>query len=122
MNDTSKVCHLPVTIFADATTNEQEPLLFRQLREAAENKTAMAFFGIQGKKSTTDTSSDKWSFQSSFDFFCESASNTTRGGMLEAQAAELGNAQAEAVPQCVLQSRSSEHNENFEGKEATETT
>ena len=106
--DTSKVCHLPVTIFADAPKNEQEPLLFQRLREAAENKTAKAFFGIQGKKSATVTSSDKWSFQFSFDFFCESASNTTRGKLLEAQAAELGNAHAETVPQAVLQSSSNE--------------
>ena len=120
--DTSKVCHLPVTIFADATSDEEEPLLFKQLREAAKNKTAMAFFGIQGKKSTTDTSFDKWSFLSSFDFFCENASNTMRGKQLEAQATELGNAEAETVPQSVLQSRSNEENEKFEDKAAMETT
>ena len=56
--NSDKVCHLPVTIFADAKSNGEEPSLFQDLREAAKNSTAMAFFGIQGKKSTSDTDGD----------------------------------------------------------------
>ena len=118
----STVCHLPVTIFADATTDGREPLLFRQLRTAVEDKIAMAFFGIQGKKSESDATSGKWSFLSSFGFFCEVASDTARGQLLEAQAPALVTAEAEAVPQAVLQSRGWDDPESFEDMEATETT
>ena len=120
--DNSKVWHLPVTIFADATTNGQEPLLFQNLRQAAEQQIAMAFFGIQGKKSEANAISGKWSFQSSFGFFCEKASNTTRGKALEDKATELFAAPAEAVPQSALQSRSTDDHENFADMEAIETT
>ena len=120
--DTSTVCHMPVTIFADAATGGQEPLLFQTLRRAGENKTAIAFFGIQGKKSESDATSGKWSFQSSFGFFCEVASDTARGKVLEAQAAELVAAAAEAVPQAVLQSRIMDDHESFADTEAIETT
>ena len=47
-DDTGKVCHLPVTIFADGNMNGEEPMLFQQLRNAAQSKTALAFFGSQG--------------------------------------------------------------------------
>ena len=119
---TGTVCHLPVTIFADATTDGQEPLLFQKLRQAVVHKTAMAFFGIQGKKAESDTSSGKWSFQSSFGFFCERASNTARGKTLEAGAAQLLAAQAEAIPQAVLQSRTMDDHQSFADTEAIETT
>ena len=46
--DTGKVCHLPVTIFADAMRDLQEPLLFKKLRSAAEGNTAMAFLVSRG--------------------------------------------------------------------------
>ena len=42
--DTDTVCHMPVTIFADAKKDGQEPPLFHLLRKAVENKTAIAFF------------------------------------------------------------------------------
>ena len=41
---TGITCHMPVTIFEDATRDGEEPLLFQNLRKAVENKTAMAFF------------------------------------------------------------------------------
>ena len=64
--ETGKVCHLPVTIFADANMNGDETMLFQQLRNAAQSKTALAFFGIQGKKTTGDFGTPAgWSFQSS---------------------------------------------------------
>ena len=113
--DTGKVCHLPVTIFADAMRESQEPLLFKKLRSAAEGNTAMAFFGIQGKRSEAKQSgagSGKWSFTSPFGFFCESASDTSRGKELEAQAVELS----------VLRSWNMEQNEDFANAEAIETT
>jgi len=115
-----KVCHLPVTIFADAAQNGQEPPLFQKFRTAAENKTATAFFGIQGKQS--DAEPGKWSFTSSFGFFCERASDTARGKMLEAEAAKLAVAEAEVVPQSVLQSRNIDQNEDFANEAAIETT
>lgn len=118
--ETGKVCHMPVTIFADGKYDEDAPPLFKQLRNAFENKTAMAFFGIQGKKS--DTGDGAWSFTSNFGFFCVCASETSKGLELEARAAEFLDADAEAVPLSVLQSRSIDHNENFADVEATETT
>ena len=77
---------------------------------------------MQGQTSESDTTSGKWSFQSSFGFFCENASDTARGKVLEAQAAELVAAKAEAVPQAVLQSRTVEDHESFADTEAIETT
>ena len=118
-DDTGKVCHLPVTIFADANMNGEEPLLFQQLRGAAQSKTAMAFFGIQGKKSTGQV--DGWSFQSSFDFFCADASETKKGEELEATWEEVQDAEAETVPQSVLVGENEEENINFENVAATET-
>ena len=118
-DDTGKVCHLPVTIFVDENMNGEEPILFQQLRNAAQSKTALAFFGIQGEKSTGDNNPDGWSFQSSFDFFCAEASNTNKGKALEDKAVELGNAEAEAIPQSVLLSRNQEQNDKFEDVPAT---
>ena len=80
----------------------------------------MAFFGIQGKQS--DSGAGTWSFTSNSGFFCERASDTSRGKELEAKAAELLEAQAEAVPLSVLQSRNVEQNDSFADMEATETT
>ena len=119
MND--KVCHLPVTVFADARMTGEPPMLFSQLSQAADDKTAMAFFGIQGKQS--DRGDGTWSFTSNFTFHCQSASETTKGKMLEANASVLRQADAEAVPQSVLQSQTSRDNdETFANVEATETT
>ena len=118
--DTDKVCHLPITIFADARQDSQPPLLFEQLRTAAQDKIAMAFFGIQGKKSDSDDGT--WSFTSSFGFFCERASETSKGIELEAKATELLDAEAEAVPLSVLQGGNLEQNESFADMEAIETT
>ena len=113
--ETGKVCHLPVTIFADANLNGDEPLMFQQLRKSAESKTAWAFFGIQGKKSTGDFGNPAgWSFQSSFDFFCAEASNTKKGKELEDKADELDKAEADTIPQSVLQSRSGQQTDKFE--------
>jgi len=117
-DETGKVCHLPVTIFADANVNGDEPLLFQQLRNSVQSKKAWAFFGIQGKK-TTDAG---WSFQSPFDFFCAEASSTKKGKELEENADELENAEAESIPQSVLQSRNGEQTEKFENEPAVETT
>ena len=120
-NTNDKVCHLPVTVFADAQMTGEPPLLFSQLNQAAVDKTAMAFFGIQGKQS--DGGNGKWSFTSTFAFHCQSASETTKGRTLEASASVLLQADAEAVPLSVLQSRTSHDNEdNFADEEATETT
>ena len=60
------MCHLPVTILADAKSNGEEPPLLQKLREAVKNFTAMAFFGI---RSNSDIGGAKWSFQSSSNFF-----------------------------------------------------
>ena len=120
-NKNDKVCHLPVTVFADAQMTGEPPLLFKELNQAAVDKTAMAFFGIQGKQS--DGGDGKWSFTSTFAFHCQSASETTKGRTLEATASVLLQADAEAVPLSVLQSRTSHDNDdNFADKEATETT
>ncbi len=100
--DTSKVCHLPVTIFADARHDGQPPQLFHQLRKATEGKIATAFYGIQGKKSDTDDTT--WFFTSSFGFFIVCASETIKGKQLESKATELIQAEAEAVPLSMLQS------------------
>ena len=116
---TDKVCLLPVTIFADARQDEQPPHLFKELQLAAANKWAVAFFGIQGKKSESDDGT--WSFTSSFSFHYQRASETTKGKTLESKARELLGADAEAVPPTVLQSRG-DHNNNFEDVEAIETT
>ena len=118
--DTGKVCHMPVTIFADGKQGGDEPLVFKQLRNAHERKTAMALFGIQGKKS--DNNDGSWSFTSNFAFFCACASETKKGKELEAKSAEVLEADAEAVPLSVRQSRTFEQNENFADREATETT
>ena len=69
--DTGKVCHLPFTIFADGGLHGQLPLLYQQLQAAHANNVAMAFFGIQGKKS--DNHDGAWSFTSNFVFFCVKA-------------------------------------------------
>ena len=119
-NSDGNVCHLPVTIFEDASKDGQDPPLFQKLRSAAEHKIAMAFFGIQGKQSEDEPG--KWSFTSSFGFSCKHANETTKGKMLEAEAAKLAEAQADVVPQSALQSRNIEQNEDFASVEATETT
>ena len=121
-DDTEKVCHLPVTIFADGNMNGEEPMLFQKLRTAAQSKTAVAFFGIQGKKSTGDNNPDGWSFQSSFDFFCTDASETKKGGELELTWQKVQDAEAETIPQSVLLSRNEEQSDNFGNVEARETT
>ena len=116
-----KVCHLPVTVFADAPMTGEPPPLFSQLSQAAVDKTAMAFFGIQGKQS--DGGDGKWSFTSTFVFHCQSANEATKGRTLEANASVLLQADAEAVPLSVLQSRTwHDNDENFADEEATETT
>ena len=76
-NNNDKVCHLPVTVFADAQMTGEPPLLFKELNQAAVDKTAMAFFGIQGKQS--DGGDGKWSFTSSFACHCQRANETTKG-------------------------------------------
>ena len=118
--DNDKLCLLPVTIFADERSGGEPPALFQELQLASSNKWAVAFFGIQGKKSESNDST--WSFSSSFSFHCQRASETTRGKELESKADELLGADAEAVPLAVLQSRGSDHNTNFEDMEAIETT
>ena len=118
--DNDKVCLLPVTIFADARISGEPPALFQELELAASNKWAVAFFGIQGKKSENDANT--WSFSSGFSFFCQRASETTRGQELESKAAELLEEDAEVVPPTVLQSRGEDHNTNFADMEAIETT
>ena len=120
--DTRNVCHMPVTIFADATTNGADPPVFQELRKAATDHTAMAFFGIQGKKATSEDDGGTWSFTSSFGFMCKNASNTTKGKALEEEAARVMAAQGEEIPQATLQNRSFEDNESFADTEATETT
>ena len=77
------MCHLPLTIFADTRHDGQLPELFDQLRKATEGKIAIAFYGIQGKKSDSDDSA--WSFTSSFGFFIVCASETTKGKQLESK-------------------------------------
>ena len=116
------MCHLPVRICADARSNGEEPPLFQELREAAHSSTAMALFGIQGKKSASDTSEDRWSFASSFNCFVQNASGTTKGRLLEERAGELAASQAEAVPQSVLQSRKNDQSENYTDVQAIETS
>ena len=117
---TGNVIHLPITIFADATHDQQEPQMFRDLRQAASTKTAMAFFGIQGKQS--DAASGEWAFTSSYGFFFERASYTKKGQELESQATVLESLSAEEIPQAALQGRLRDENENFENTPAIETT
>ena len=117
---TDNVIHLPVTIFADATRDQQEPQMFRDLRQAASTKTAMAFFGIQGKQSDGD--SGKWAFTSSYGFFFERASYTVKGEQLESQAAVLKSLSAEDIPQEASRGRLGDENESFDDIPATETT
>ena len=50
--DTGKVCHLPVTIFADARHDGQPPQLFHQLRKATEGKIAIASTVSKAKNQT----------------------------------------------------------------------
>ena len=96
-------------------------MLSTVLTQAALENTAMAFFGIQGKK--PDGGDGKWSCTSTFAFHCQSASETTKGRTLEANASDILQADAEAVPLSVLQSRTSHDNDdNFADKEATDTT
>ena len=85
--DNDKLCLLPVTIFADERSGGEPPALFQELQLASSNKWAVAFFGIQGKRSESNDST--WSFSSSFSFHCERASETTRGKELESKADEL---------------------------------
>jgi len=123
LNDGSKskedggVCHLPVTIFADALRNGEPPMIFSELENAAREKKAMAFFGIQGKKSNNNDGT--WSFTSSFNFHCKLASETNKGRRLEENASELVEAQGEQVPPA---QRSPDSNTSFANEEATETT
>ena len=118
--DTGKVCHLPLTIFADGDLHGQPPPLYQQLRAAHASSSAMAFFGIQGKKS--DGNEGAWSFTSNFTFFCAEASETRKGRELEAKAVEIREAEGEAVPLAELQNRNFEQHESFADMEATETT
>ena len=77
---------------------------------------------FKARKSIQDDSSGKWSFVSSLGFFCEKASDTARGKILEEKASELVAAEAEAVPQAVLKSQTTDDHESFADREATETT
>lgn len=117
--DTEKACLLPITIFADDISNGNAPPLFQKIREAFENRMAVAMFGIQGKKSGSNDDST-WSFQSGFSFSFQRASHTTKGKELECKANELLAADAEVVPRTVLQSRLDE--QNYADMDATETT
>ena len=118
---TGNVVHMPITIFADATADQQEPQMFRDLREAASKKTAMAFFGIHGKQSDAD--SGTWAFTSSHGFFFVSASDTDKGQDLETQATVLESLSAEEIPKCAFRIGSEgDDNEGFEDIPATETT
>ncbi len=111
---------LPVTIFANKTTDGSEPQLFQKLRDAFEKKQAVAFFHIQGKKSVSSEGST-WSFQSGFSFSCHVASSTEKGQILESTASELLLSDAEIVPRTVLLSRSGDDG-SYADMEATETT
>ena len=64
-------------MFADRLSAEK-PELFWQLEEARDSKHALAFFGIQGKKSGEQEQSS-WAFTSSFSFRAVRASDTARG-------------------------------------------
>ena len=94
------MCHLPVTIFVDGDLHGQPPPLYQQLQAAHAQNSAMAFFGIQGKKS--DSNDGTWSFTSNFAFFCKQASETRKGRDLEAKAVEIRQAEGEAVPLLVI--------------------
>ena len=115
-----KVCHLPVTVFADTNSDGTEPQLFQILRLAVSNKTAMAFFGIQGKQ--PETKEAKWSFTSSFGFHVQRASDTKRGKELEDYADEILATEGEAVPVAMPPGRELDQNESFADQEAKETT
>ena len=92
---TGKVVHMPVTIFADARPDQSEPQMFRELREAASNKTAIAFFRIHGKQPNPDATA--WSFTSGQGFFFEAASDTAKGRDLENRATVLLSLSAEEI-------------------------
>ena len=107
---------LPVTIFVDTPKDGSVPIKFQELEEASQQKKAIAFFNIQGKKSPSE---DTWSFQSGFSFTCYAASNTEKGRMLEAEAEQVLSRASEIVPKTVLQSRTIDH-ESYADVQATE--
>ena len=118
MKDEEKPRLLPVTIFVDTPNDGSVPIKFQELEEASQQKKAIAFFNIQGKKSPSE---DTWSFQSGFSFTCYAASNTEKGRMLEAEAEQVLSRASEIVPKTVLQSRTIDH-ESYADVQATETT
>ena len=121
MDDGAKeACLLPVTVFTDASQDDNLPPLFQELQDAFNNKYAMAFFGIQGKKG--EKKDDTWSFQSSFNFVCQRASNTKKGKDLESKAEHLNTVIAKAVPLTPWEGRTQDHDTSYADIDATETT
>ena len=116
MKDEEKPRLLPVTIFVDTPKDGSVPIKFQELEEAWQQKKAIAFFNIQGKKSPSE---DTWSFQSGFSFTCYAASNAEKGRMLEAEAEQVLSRASEIVPKTVL--RTIDH-ESYADVQATETT
>jgi len=109
---------LPVTIFLDTPKDGSVPTDYQKLDEAGNQKKAIAFFGVQGKKSPSE---DTWSFQSGFSFTWYTASNTEKGRRLEAEAEQVLSQASELVPKTVLKSRTIDF-ESYADEEATETT
>ena len=67
-------------------------MLSKELSQAAFDKTAMAFFDIQGKQ--TDGGDVKWPFTSTFALHCQRANEATNGRTLDANASVLLQADA----------------------------
>ena len=118
---TDKVCALPVTIFSDAGKNGETLEMLKSLQDAVTNHYAMAFFGIQGKRSKGDDK-DTWAFTSSFSFALTRASNTSKGQDLETRAQDLLGRDQEAVPQTQVRGSGADQNTSFADRESTETT
>ena len=116
-----KICALPITIFADAGKHGETPEVLKSLQDAATNHYALAFFGIQGKRSKGDDQ-ETWAFTSSFSFALKRASNTTKGQDLEAKANDLLGQDQEALPQTQVRGGGADQNTSFADCESTETT
>ena len=118
MKDEDKPRLLPVTIFVDTPKDGDTPSKFQELENAWKEKKAIAFFHIQGKKSAAE---DTWSFQSGLSFTSYAASNTVKGGTLEAEAEQILAQDSDIVPKTTMYGQTIDQ-ESYADVEATETT
>ena len=94
--------------------------MHRELQAALENRKAIAFFPIQGKRAES-TEGNTWIFTAGYKCQFHDASSTKKGAKLEAGTTELLAMHAQIVPKTVVQGLS-DQNQNYADQEATETT